>query len=134
MIETHDHKTEPKKRFKLLIVDDDPVITSTFKKGLEANGFSVDSYNDPINALSNFIAGIYNIVLLDIKMPRMNGFELYREIEKFDDKVKVCFITSFVPYYESLTKQFPSLHIHCFIKKPIGINTLVARLKAELDK
>jgi two-component system, OmpR family, response regulator ChvI len=82
-----------------------------YKTGLEQNGFLVDDFNDPVQALLSFRAGQYDLLLLDIKMPKMNGFELYREIQKIDDKVKVCFITAFVTYYESLRKIFDMRNI-----------------------
>ena len=67
---------------KILIVDDEPDIASSLKMGLEYNGFEVHAFNDPVEALSNFKAGSYDLVLLDIKMPKMNGFELCQEIKR----------------------------------------------------
>jgi two-component SAPR family response regulator len=75
-----------------------------------------------------FKASKYDLLLLDIKMPRMNGFELYREIQKIDYKVKVCFITAFVTYYESLREIFDMRNIHCIIKKPIETSNLIERI------
>jgi two-component system, OmpR family, response regulator ChvI len=120
------------KRPRIFLVDDDPDISLTFKVGLEEHGFLVDVFNDPIVALSNFKTGTYDLLLIDIKMPKMNGFELYIEIEKIDSKVKVCFITAFVVYYESLREIFPKTKVSCFIKKPIDISILADRLRAEL--
>jgi two-component system, OmpR family, response regulator ChvI len=119
---------------KVLIVDDEPDVTETFKLGLEQNGFSVDTYNDPEIALSNFKSDFYDIMLLDIKMPKMNGFELYEKIRKKDGsaKTKICFITAYEVYYQSLREQFPGTKIECYIKKPIQINDLAKRLHAEL--
>jgi DNA-binding NtrC family response regulator len=105
------------KRFRILVVDDDSDITLTFKTALEKSGFAVDIFNDPQEALSHFKSDIYDLLLLDIKMPQMNGFELYLEIERIDPKAKVCFVTSFLVYYESLKEIFPSLKVRCFIKK-----------------
>jgi two-component system, OmpR family, response regulator ChvI len=118
---------------KILVVDDDSGITLTFKSGLEENGFFVDVFNDPIQALLNFKIGAYDLVLLDVKMPKMNGFELYTEIQKLENNVKVCFITAFVVYYESLRQIFSTENISCFIKKPIEIDELVQRIRAEID-
>src|SRR5919108_4490469 len=73
---------------RILVVDDEPDIASIFKISLEYNGFEVDAYNDPILALSNFKAGLYALLLLDVRMPGMTGFELYKEIMKIDNKVK----------------------------------------------
>ncbi|HYA81971.1 MAG TPA: response regulator [Candidatus Bathyarchaeia archaeon] len=117
---------------KILIVDDDTDITLAFKKGLENDGFKVDVFNDPLEALSNFEASKYDLLLLDIRMPKMNGFELYREMDKIDKNVKVCFITAFEVYYEALREVFPSMEVECFIRKPIEIGNLVKRIKNEL--
>jgi DNA-binding response OmpR family regulator len=117
---------------RILVVDDEPGITLAFKKGLEGDGFEVDAFNDPVTALAHFKANSYSLLLIDVKMPKMNGFELYQEIEKIDNKVKVCFITAFEVYYEALREIFPNLEVGCFIRKPIEISNLVNRIKAEL--
>jgi DNA-binding response OmpR family regulator len=133
---------------RVLVVDDDPDITNTFKIGLEENGFEVDVFNDPIQALSEFeeqkhdedmsSSHYYDLLLLDVRMPKMNGFELYREIKRKmrggDDKVKVCFITAYEVYYESLKEDFPTLNVGCFIKKPVEIQQLVKRIRTELEE
>ena len=66
--------------FRILLVDDERDITSVTKRGLTSNEFEVDVFNDPAEALSNFKSGIYDLLLLDVKMPKMNGFELYKHI------------------------------------------------------
>ena len=116
----------------ILIVDDELDITLAFKKGLERNGFLVDIYNDPVLALSNFKSGFYDLLLVDVRMPKMNGFELYQEIEKVDKKAKVCFITAFEVYYHALKEIFPTLEVGCFIRKPIEIDDLVKKINSEL--
>jgi DNA-binding response OmpR family regulator len=126
------NKNTKAKRPRIFLVDDDPDISLAFKIGLEEHGFVVDVFSDPTVALSKFKTAAYDLLLLDIKMPKMNGFELYREIEKIDSKVKVCFMTAFVVYYESLREIFPMAKVSCFIKKPIEISILADRLKAEL--
>ena len=115
-----------------MLVDDEHDIALAFKISLENNGFTVDAFNDPEEALSNFKAGLYDLLLIDIKMPKMNGFELYREIEKIDNKAKVCFITAFEVYYNSLRELFPTIKVDCYIKKPITTDDLVQRIKSEL--
>lgn len=117
---------------RILIVDDEPDTTHVFKMGLEDNGFKVETFSDPEEALSAFTDGMYDLLLLDIKMPKMNGFELYEELRKRDNKAKVCFITAFEVYYQSLREQFPEVKIDCYIKKPIEIQDLVTRIQAEL--
>jgi two-component system, OmpR family, response regulator ChvI len=111
---------------KILIVDDDPDITSAFDMVLEMNGFEVDAYTDPSLALSNFKPNSYGLALLDIRMPKMNGFELYKKIKNIDNKIKVCFITAFEDYHEEFKESFPELdEIKCFIRKPKAIEDLV---------
>jgi two-component system, OmpR family, response regulator ChvI len=114
----------------------------TFKSGLEeyvdkskifdGAKIQVDTFADPKEALTSFKAGVYHLLLLDIRMPNINGFELYEELKKIDDKPKVCFITAYELYYEVLKKDFPELDIGCFIKKPISIEDLATSIRKEL--
>jgi two-component system catabolic regulation response regulator CreB/two-component system response regulator ChvI len=120
---------------RILLVDNEPDIALGFKMGLEDNGFIVDSFNDPQTALSKFSAGLYDLLLLDIKMPKMNGIEFYQKMKEIDTKVKVCFITaSEIYYYKEIAKGlFPVLGIRRLIRKPIKIEDLVKELKQELE-
>jgi DNA-binding response OmpR family regulator len=117
---------------RILVVDDESDVTLTIKMGLEDAGFKVDAFNDPEAALAHFKSGTYDLLLLDIRMPKMNGFELYEELEKMDDEAKVCFITAFEVYYQSLRELFPEIKIDCFMKKPIDTEELVRRIQSEL--
>ena len=111
---------------KILIVDDDSDITSAFDMVLQMNGFEVDAYNDPLVALSNFKPNLYGMALLDIRMPKMNGFELYKRLRDIDNNVKVCFITAFEDYNQEFKESFPELdEVKCFIRKPKAIEDLV---------
>lgn len=128
------HKTRIKRIF---LVDDDYDHTITFKAGLEIAGFEVDAYNDSTIALSNFKPNYYDLSLIDIKMPKINGFELSEKLLKVDDKVKVWFISAYEVYYKTLKKEVPSKlketifdHI---IQKPVEIDNLVKQIKTELD-
>src|SRR6266487_6906142 len=131
------------KNNRILLVDDEVDITTVFTLALADNGFEVDAFNDPIQALSGFRSGSYDLALIDYKMPNMNGFELYREIRKIDERVKVCFITAFQVYHEELKKKFQSSSnasprykqedVNCFIQKPIDIDELVKRINEELN-
>ena len=110
---------------RILIIDDEPDITLAFKKALRDKGFEqVDTVNEALLALKNFKAGLYDLLIIDIVMPEMDGFELYEEIRKIDNKVKVCFITAFEVNYQALRAVFPSAtttdDIGCFIRKPVG--------------
>jgi DNA-binding response OmpR family regulator len=115
-----------------LIVNDEPDITLAFKKGLECNEYEVDTFNDPLVALSSFKTSLYHLLLIDVKMPKMNGFELYQQMQKIDNKVRVCFIAAFEVYYEALREIFPNLEVCCFIRKPLEMSDLVNRIKLEL--
>ena len=90
---------------RLLLVDNEPDNTSVLSMGLEDEGFNVDAFTDPILALSNFKPNYYSLVILDINMPKMNGYDLYKEIRKLDNKVKICFLTASELYNENLRSQ-----------------------------
>src|ERR671911_1142213 len=116
---------------RVLLVDDEPDLNLTLKLTLEENGFRVDSFTDPLSVLENFEeeANLYDLIILDIQMPGINGFELYRQIKKIDDKVKVCFLTASEMYYEEFRKVLlPALDNNCYIQKPIENETLIKRL------
>lgn len=117
---------------RILIVDDEPDITSVLKKGLEQSGFVVDTFNDPEQALSNYKPNYYDVLILDIRMPKINGFDLYREIRKKDEQVKVCFLTAFEIYYDEFKKMFPKIDVRYFIRKPIAISALVKQVNDSL--
>jgi two-component system, OmpR family, response regulator ChvI len=111
---------------KILIVDDEPDITSAFDMILQMNGFEVDAYNDPLLALSNFKPNSYGLALLDIRMPKINGFELYKKIKDIDNKMEVCFITAYEDYREEFKESFPELEeAKYFIRKPKAVEDLV---------
>ena len=116
---------------RVLLVDDEPDLNFTIKMTLEENGFKVDSFTDPLSAFEKFKGEFrqYDLVILDIKMPNMNGFELYRQIKKIDDKVKVCFLTAGEMDYEQFRKELiPELDKNCYIQKPIETEMLIRRL------
>lgn len=111
---------------RILIVDDEPDIISVFKMVLKMSGFEVDAYNDPLLALSNFKPNSYGLVLLDIIMSKISGFELYKKMRNIDDGIKVCFMTAFEDYHEEFKESFPTLdEVKCFIRKPKAIEDLV---------
>ncbi len=119
---------------RVLIVDDEIDITDALKAGLERRGFKVDTFNDPSQALSKFRPDLYDISILDIRMPKMNGFELYREMRKVDGKASVCFLTAFDVHKEEFEKMFPDVKVKAFLKKPITIDNLVTNLNELLGK
>jgi two-component system, OmpR family, response regulator ChvI len=116
---------------RVLLVDDEPDITASLKIGLERHGFQVDTFNDPRKALAEFKPGRYDTILLDIRMPQMNGFELYRELKARDPDVPIAFLTAFDVYQSEFRKVFPDMKVDKLLRKPIGITELVAYLKTE---
>ena len=119
-----------------MAVDDNPDITLTVKLGLEASGlFEVDTFNDPELALSSFKPGLYDLALLDMRMPKMYGHELYdkMKMKKIDGRLKVCFMIATYLNYEALRGAFPTIEIECYIQKPVEIKDLVRRINAELE-
>jgi DNA-binding response OmpR family regulator len=120
---------------KILFVDDEVDICVLVRDGLQRSGFYVDSYNDPHFVLQNFKSAFYDLLLLDIKMPNMDGFDLYEQIRKQDANAKVCFLTAFEVSDERLTKRVFSMGSSekpCFIQKPIKIRELVQRINETL--
>src|ERR671918_993292 len=124
---------------RILLVDDEPDITMSIGAVLESNDLEVTSYNDPVLALSSFKPHHYDLVMLDIKMPKIDGFELYNEIKKIDNRTKVCFITATDKNnYEGLEgperqsgdyKERPQLYCELkkdmFLQKPISNDDLL---------
>jgi DNA-binding response OmpR family regulator len=125
---------------RILLVDDEPDITFSFNMILEDNGFVVDAFNDPLDALSSFKRGFYDIALLDIRMPKMNGFELSSELRKTDEKMKIVFMTAFDIHSEDennnnkKSKFLLSNEAPTVLKKPISLNDLVYKINKELGK
>jgi DNA-binding response OmpR family regulator len=124
--------SDNKRVYRILIVDDEADITLTFTKALKENGFEVNSFNDPEKALSSFKTGYYDLLLLDIRMPVMDGFKLHAKLKEIDCDVKVCFITAYEIYYNTLKKDYPSFDIGCFIHKPISMADLIKEVCTQL--
>jgi two-component system, OmpR family, response regulator ChvI len=124
-----------KPQYRILYVDDDLDILFSIKMGLEAYGFMVDTFSNPLEALSFYKPELYDLVLVDIKMPEMSGVEFHQELRKkavYGTEIKTCFITAFEKYFETLTEGFPELYEGCFIQKPIQIKDLVNKINQEL--
>ena len=123
-----------KNKTKILIVDDEDDITLSFKRILEIHGFEVDAFNDSKLALSKFKVNYYDIALLDIKMPYIDGFDLYKKIKEMDDNIKICFLTASEAYYQQFReKDYHELSRDLFIQKPIELEELLKRI-AEMMK
>ena len=115
---------------RVLLVDDELDIVYLVKVGLERKGFEVDSYVDPILALQNFKRGTYQLLILDIKMPKMDGLDLLDKIKKEDDKIKVCFFTAseeFASTYKNVFKNSQDKFL--FISKPISIPKMTKQIE-----
>ena len=131
-----------KKTKMILVVDDDQNTTLAVKSGLE-NGhnnnatnkisYRVHTYNFPTSALSEFKPNYYDLLLIDVEMPKMNGFELSTKILEIDADPKICFMSAAEVNYEALREIYPSVNFGCFIKKPISLEHLIRRVRVELE-
>jgi len=118
--------TETKKR--ILIVDDEPDVGLTLKIVLEKYGFTADCFTDPLIALKNFKPDLYDLIILDIKMPKISGFELYSKFKSNDTKIKALFLTALreLDDYDNLKNNvFPKMGERHFIQEPISNNELL---------
>ena len=123
---------------RILVVDDEKDNASVFSIALEDTGlYEVNSFTNPISALSSFKPNTHDLAILDIKMPKMNGYEFYEKMKNIDDKIKVCFLTAFGEgYHEEFKRRFrgrradssSATHVH-FLRKPITIDDLVEKVK-----
>ena len=111
-------------------MDDDPDDTVKLKTILYGIGFRVNSFNDPILALQNFHAGSYDLLIIDINMPHISGFDLYEKIREIDNKVKIRFLITESEI--NLEKKFHLPNLNCFIKKPIENEKLIIKQVTEI--
>ena len=127
--------TSQSTKIRILAVDDEPDITLTLKLGLEVNGlYNVDTFNDPELVLQNFRPNSYSLVLIDIMMPKMSGFELYELLKKIDPDVKVCFLTASEMYHQEVReKDHCALNRDLFLQKPISNEDLVREIAKKIN-
>ena len=124
---------------RILVVDDDPDLTLTFKAGLEGyhygdkKRFEVYTYNDPLLVLKEFKPHFYDLLLTDIYMPNMNGYQLCEKILELDVNIRVCFMSAIEVNIQALRELYPNVSLGCYIEKPVTIEYLTKRLSAELD-
>jgi DNA-binding response OmpR family regulator len=119
---------------RICFVDDEPDITLLCKIVLEDEGFKVDTFTDSLLALSNFKPSFYDLVILDIKMPRIDGFELFRKIKGIDKNTKMCFLTASEMYYETFRKNgWGSFNKDLFLRKPIENDELIKKVKQIIE-
>jgi DNA-binding response OmpR family regulator len=122
---------------KILVIDDESDVTFTIKNILEDNGFKVDTFNDPILALNYYKVNFYDLVILDILMPKMDGFELYIKIREKDPKVKICFLTAIATFNEEFRKTRlvlgKTINEDYFIQKPIKMEDFLKKLTSIMN-
>ncbi|MGI9010872.1 MAG: response regulator [Nitrososphaeraceae archaeon] len=123
---------------RILLIDDEADIIFTMKDILEEEGFKVDTFNDPTIALESYRSNFYDLVILDIKMPKMDGFQLYSKLKEKDPQVKICFLTASEMFYEKFRKTrlvfTKTIGEDYFIQKPINTEDLIRRLTSIIDK
>jgi DNA-binding response OmpR family regulator len=119
---------------KILLIDDEPDIAYLVKVGLERNGFEVDGYTDPILALQNFRRGLYRLLVLDIKMPKIDGIQLLERIKKEDDKIRVCFFTASEEFASNYKSVLEHSNKFLFVSKPISISKMTKEIEQFLKR
>jgi len=134
--------TKPPFIKKILLVDDDSDITLTFKAGVDGYYYGdgdkkkrseVYSYNGPLLVVKEFKPQFYDLLLTDIYMPNMNGFQLCERILQLDVSMRVCFMSALEINIQALTEVYPNVNLGCYIEKPVTIKYLIKKLSAELD-
>lgn len=119
-----------KQPYHILLVDDELDILRVLKRGLEAKGFEVDAFDSPQQAIDFFKSNVYDLAILDIRMPGLNGFALYRQMKKTDPSLTACFLSAFEMHPEEFKKVFPSMadSVKTIIKKPVTISNLIKEI------
>jgi DNA-binding response OmpR family regulator len=121
-------------RYKILIVDDEPEAAITYKLVLEQNSqISVNAITDPLVALHSFCAGMYDLLLVNVKMPKMDGFRLCKKIREIDNRVRICFVTAQVNCEVALKSHYRYLSVSRVIQKPIENQELLKAVTYELE-
>jgi CheY-like chemotaxis protein len=119
---------------RILVVDNEKDIIITLKVGLEDGGFDVDTFADPSLALKSFKPNFYDLVLIDIVMPDMDGFELYERLMKIDPDIRVCFLTASEMYHEEFRKaEYFALNKDLFLQKPISTDDLIIEINRKIN-
>jgi CheY-like chemotaxis protein len=125
-------KRNAKKR--ILVVDDENDIAISLQVGLEGGGFDVDAFTDPFLVLKSFKPNFYDLVLIDIVMPKIDGFGLYERLKKKDPDLKACFLTASEMYHEEFRKAvYSPLNNDLFLQKPISIDDLIMEVSKRID-
>jgi two-component system aerobic respiration control sensor histidine kinase ArcB len=107
-----------------LFVNDDTDTTAVMKVGLSRHGFEVETFVDPKSALQNFKAGMYDLILLDVVMKGLDGFELYNKMRKIEENIQICFLSASNSFHQKYKNIYPEIQNECFIQKPVRIKEL----------
>jgi DNA-binding response OmpR family regulator len=128
---SHGNSGSGQQQKRILIIDDEEDIAITLSVVLQQKGFKTDYYTDPVFAYKDFREDLYDLVLLDIKMPVVDGFTLYQKIKRTDCRIKICFLTASELFYEEFRKEhgFSEFEQELFLRKPIEIEDLVHEIK-----
>ena len=122
------------KKKRILFVDDKPDLTSLLEIALERVGFDVDTFNDPSLVLKSFRPSLYDLIILDIIMPKIDGFELYEQIKKVDPGVKICFLTASEMYREELRREkYCDLDKNLFLQMPMPLKEIIREINKRLS-
>ena len=114
-------------------MDDEHDIGLSLKRVLETNSFCVDYYSDPLEAINNYRAGNYQLAIIDIRMPSIDGPELYRRIRRLDKLIKICFISAYEITIEELSRILPDYILNCLFKKPVAVKLLLSKINEVLS-
>ncbi|MFZ0895737.1 MAG: response regulator [Candidatus Nitrosopolaris sp.] len=117
-----------------MFVNDDIDTTAVMKMGLTHHGFEVEAFVDSKSALQNFKAGAYDMLLLDVLMKGLDGFELYIKMREIDENIHICFISASTTFYGKYKNLYPEIEKECFIQKPITIKRLAFMISSILEK
>lgn len=127
------HKNNRMSGKKVLIVDDEHDIGLSLKRVLERNNFSVDYYSGSAEAIDNFRVGYYDLAIFDIRMPGIDGTELYKRIRQLDKRVKICFISAYEITIDELSRILPDYILNCLFKKPVHSKFLLDKVAEVLS-
>jgi DNA-binding response OmpR family regulator len=126
---SYPHNEGESNKHRILLVDDDADIVEVLRRGLKLKGFLVDAYTSPQQALQSFKPNVYDLTILDIRMPAMTGFQLYREMKRRDPAITVCFLSAFEIQLDEFKSMFPSMDgVKTVIKKPISIKGVLKEI------
>jgi|SRR5215467_6778026 len=132
-IKGNDKRIQRKRSNLILVVDDEPDANMTLRTLLEENGFETNGYTDPVLALQSFRPGKFDLLLLDIKMPKIGGFELFQKMREIDKDVKVCFVTASELFYEEF-REDRQIDEKYFILKPMKNEAMMRRINEILNE